>query len=68
MIERKTEKYVHVHLEINDYMKLKDEKLMKLVDSKIALIQSNGHEIHLTNLTPYERKKAHNYIAEKGIS
>ena len=67
MIERKTEKYIHVHLEVNDYMKQKDEKLMRLIDSRIILIQSNGLSIRLPSLTPYERKKAHNHIAEKQI-
>lgn len=67
MIEQKTEKYIHVHLEVNDYMKQKDEKLMRLIDSRIMLIQSNGLSIRLPSLTPYERKKAHNHIAEKQI-
>ncbi len=67
MIERKTAKFVHVHLEINDYMKLKDEKLMQFIDSKILLIQSKWGSIRIPSLTPYERKKAHNYIAELAI-
>jgi spoIIIJ-associated protein len=67
MLERKTEKHIHVHLEINDYMKQKDEKLMRFIDSKIALIQSSGQSIRLPSLTPYERKKAHNYIADMRI-
>ena len=67
MIERKTSQFVHVHLEVNDYMKQKDEKLMRLIDSKIELVQSSGQSIPLPGLTPYERKKAHSYIAEKQI-
>ena len=39
MIERKTEKFVHIHLEVNDYMKLKDEKLYRFLDSKIDTIK-----------------------------
>jgi predicted RNA-binding protein Jag len=67
MIERKTAKFVHVHLEINDYIKLKDQKLMQFIDSKILLIQSKWGSIRIPSLTPYERKKAHNYIAELAI-
>lgn len=67
MIEHKTEKFVHVHLEINDYMKLKDEKLFRFLDSKIAIVQMTGTAIRLPTLTAYERKKSHNYISEKSI-
>ena len=67
MIERKTSTFVHVHLEVNDYMKQKDEKLMRFIDSKVVLIQSSGQSIRLPSLTPYERKKAHSYIADKQI-
>ncbi len=68
MIERKTSSFVHVHLEVNDYMKQKDEKLMRLIDSKIELVQSTWQSIPIASLTPYERKKAHSYIADKQIT
>ena len=62
MIERKTEKYIHVHLEVNDYMKLKDEKLFRFIDAKIALVTTTGQSIRMSSLS---RKKAHGYIADK---
>lgn len=65
MIERKTDSLVHVHLEVNDYMKQKDEKLFRFLDSKIAMVTTTGQSIRMPSLTPYERKKAHNYIADK---
>jgi predicted RNA-binding protein Jag len=67
MIERKVDTFVHVHLEVNDYMKQKDEKLHRFLDSKIAMITTTGQPIRLPSLTPYERKKAHGYIADKNI-
>ncbi len=67
MIERKTEKFIHVHLEVNDYMKLKDEKLCRFLDSKIAMVTSTWRSIRMPSLTSYERKKAHGYIADKNI-
>lgn len=67
MIERKTEKFIHVHLEVNDYMKMKDEKLFRFLDSKITLVTSTGRSIRMPSLTSYERKKAHGYIADKNI-
>jgi predicted RNA-binding protein Jag len=67
MIERKTSDHIHVHLEVNDYMKLKNEKLYRFLDSKIAMVTSTGQSVRLPSLTPYERKKAHSYIADKNL-
>ncbi len=67
MIERKVDSFVHVHLEVNDYMKQKDEKLHRFLDSKVAVIMWNGQSIRMPSLSPYERKKAHGYIADKNI-
>jgi predicted RNA-binding protein Jag len=67
MIEKETQSFVHVHLEVNDYMKQKDEKLMRYIDSRILLIQSDWVSIRIPSLTAYERKKSHSYIADKQI-
>jgi hypothetical protein len=48
-------------------MKAKDERLFRFLDTKIALIISNGKSIRIPNLNPYDRKKAHNYISERKI-
>lgn len=67
MIEQLTGTFVHVHLEVNDYMKAKDERLFRFLDSKIALVMSTGRPTQVQNLNSYDRKKAHNYISEKAI-
>jgi predicted RNA-binding protein Jag len=67
MIERQLHQFVHVHLEVNDYIKQKEEKLYRFLDSKIPLIMSHGKPIHIPNLSSFDRKKAHNYIATKEI-
>lgn len=67
MIERKVDSFVHIHLEVNDYMKQKDEKLHRFLDSKITTVTTTGQPIRMPSLTPYERKKAHGYIADKNI-
>lgn len=67
MIERKTSDHIHVHLEVNDYMKIKNEKLIKFLDSKVAIVTSTGQPIRIVSLTPYERKKAHSHIADSAI-
>ena len=67
IIEKNTGGFVHVHLEVNDYMKAKDERLFRFLDSKISLTLSTWKKVQLQNLNSYDRKKAHNYIAEKSI-
>ncbi len=56
-----------MHLEVNDYMKAKDERLFRFLDTKIEFVQSTGKTIRIANLSSFERKKAHNYISEKHI-
>ena len=67
MIEKKEKQFVHVHLEVNDYMKSKDERLFRFLESKIAFVTSTGKSSKIPNLSSYERKKAHGYISEKNI-
>lgn len=67
MIEHHTHERIHVHLEINDYMKNKDEKLYRFLDSKIAIVKHTYQSVQIPNLTAYERKKAHSYIADQHI-
>lgn len=68
MIERQIHEHIHVHLEVNDYMKQKEEKLYKFLDSKITIVTSTNQSVKLPGLSPYERKKAHGYIADKQIT
>lgn len=68
MIEKVSKDYIHVHLEVNDYMKAKDERLFHFLDTKIAFVTSTGRSSRIPNLTSYERKKAHNYISERHIA
>ncbi|MDD2694059.1 MAG: hypothetical protein PHY14_03940 [Candidatus Gracilibacteria bacterium] len=68
MAEKKLNRFIHLHLEVNDYMKSKDERLFRFLDSKIAFVTETGKTSRIPNLNSYERKKAHNYIAEKAIN
>lgn len=67
MVEVQTGEFHHIHLEINDYMKSKDQKLFRFIDSKIVQIRSNGEEVIFPTFNAFERKKAHNYISWLGI-
>jgi predicted RNA-binding protein Jag len=65
--EKKLWHFVHVHLEVNDYMKAKDERLFTFLEWKIGWVMQSGKSTQISNLSSFERKKAHNYIAEKKI-
>lgn len=54
-----------IHLEINDYLKAKEEKLQSFVNVKIKLVEKYWKEVQLPFLNAYERKKIHSYISEK---
>ena len=66
LIGKKLEDYIIVHLEINDYMKLKEEKLLSYIKTKIQFVKDTGKEITLPFFTAYERKKVHSYVSENG--
>jgi predicted RNA-binding protein Jag len=68
MIEKLHGQFVHVHLEVNDYMKTKDERLFRFLDNKIQFVVSTGKSSKIPNLNAYERKKAHHYISERAIN
>lgn len=65
--EKKLGRFIHLHLEVNDYIKSKDERLFRFLESKISFVMSTGKSIRIPNLSAFERKKAHNYISEKKI-
>jgi predicted RNA-binding protein Jag len=68
MIERVTGSFVHVHLEVNDYVKAREEKMYRFLDSKIILVMATGKPAQIANLSSYDRKKAHSYISDKAIT
>lgn len=65
--ERKLGRFIHVHLEVNDYMKAKDDRLFGFLDGKISWVMESGKPTTIKNLSSFERKKAHHYISEKKI-
>ncbi len=68
MGEKITGNHCTIHVEINDYLKNKDERLFRYIDAKIAEAQGTKKSIVLNQLTSYERKKAHDYISSKNLS
>jgi spoIIIJ-associated protein len=64
LISRNFGKSIIIHLEINDYLQSKENKLIEMVESKIAFVKKSGGEHKLPFLSSYERKKVHAYVAE----
>ncbi len=65
LVQWEYEEYITIHLEINDYLEKKEEKLLRYIQGKIDYVQSSGKEITLPFLSAYERKKVHSYVSEK---
>ena len=62
LLSRKMEQNIALHLEVNDYLKLKEAKLYQFIESKIKIVETSGKDLELPFLTAYERKKVHSYV------
>ncbi len=60
--------YITIHLEVNDYLEKKDQKLHSFIQSKIDFVQETGKVVILPYLSSYERKKVHTYVQEHSKS
>ena len=65
LISKQMEKNIILHLEVNDYLKAKEERLYSFIESKIAIVEKSGKDLQLPFLTAYERKKVHSYVWDK---
>lgn len=66
LIVKKSQEKVIIHIEVNDYLSSKDERLFDLVRSKLEYLNKYWKEIIMPILTPYERKKVHSFVIEFG--
>lgn len=57
------EKNIILHLEVNDYISKKEDRLYNFISKKIEIVKT-WKEVILPYYNPYERKKIHNYISE----
>ncbi len=53
-----------IHIEVNDYIEQKDQKLFNVIKSKLALLDREAKEIALPLYNAYERKKIHSFISD----
>lgn len=56
-------KNVVLHLEVNDYLSKKEDKLFDFISKKIEIVKT-GREVILPFFNSYERKKIHGYVSE----
>lgn len=66
LIAKISEGHINLHLEVNDYLAQKDEKLLAFIKAKIQFVKDSGKEAVLPFFTAYERKKVHSYVSEHG--
>lgn len=66
LISKQSNCYINIHLEVNDYMQQKDQKLIDFISKKISIIKESWKDIILPFFTAYERKKIHSYVSEHG--
>jgi predicted RNA-binding protein Jag len=59
MISKKIEDKVKIHMEVNDYMKTKDDRLLDFIKKEISYLEKTGKDIKLPFYSAYERKKIH---------
>lgn len=64
MSSKKVWEQIKLHIEINDYMKSKDDRLFDFIKSKIRLVEKTWKDIQLPFYSSYERKKIHWYVSE----
>lgn len=55
---------IKLHLEINDYMKTKNDRLLDFIKHKIHILEKTWKDITLPFYSSYERKKIHWFVHE----
>jgi len=64
MISKLLWEKTRIHIEVNDYMQSRDERLFSFIESKIQIVEKTSKDIKLPFYTAYDRKKIHSYVAE----
>lgn len=64
MCSKKVEEKIKLHIEINDYIKSKDDRLFDFIKSKIKYLEKTENDIQLPFYSSYERKKIHWFVSK----
>jgi len=63
IINKKAEENIIIHIEINDYLKSKEDKLINYIKAKISYVNETNRDFRLPFFSAYERKKIHSYVS-----
>lgn len=66
ILKRNLENYENFRftLEINDYIKTKNDRLKDFVLNKVKILDKNWNDIVFPYFSPYERKKIHDIVSD----
>lgn len=64
LINRKAEENIIIHIEVNDYLKSKEDKLINYIKNKIDYVKETNKDFKLPFFSAYERKKIHSYVSD----
>jgi len=62
MASKQTDSKIKLHLEVNDYMESKDQRLFSFIKSKIEQVESSWKDVKLPFYWAYDRKKIHSFV------
>lgn len=63
IISKKLGENIIIHIEVNDYLKSKEDKLINYIKSKIEIVEKTNRDFRLPFFSAYERKKIHSYVS-----
>lgn len=64
MINKLAQESIIIHIEVNDYLKSKEDKLINYIKTKIEIVEKTWKDFKLPFFSAYERKKIHSYVSE----
>jgi len=64
IIKNNFEENIKIHIEINDYIKSKDDRLKSHIISKIKYVEKSWQDLMLPFYSAYDRKKIHSIVSE----
>lgn len=64
ILSNKVWRKIKIHIEINDYVKSKDDRLYDFIKSKVEYVKKTKKDFCLPYYSAYDRKKIHWYISE----
>ncbi len=64
LINKRAEENIIIHIEVNDYLKAKEDKLISYIKNKIDYVKDTNKDFRLPFFSAYERKKIHSYVSD----